>query len=191
MGWTKLWPIPVKWSEERDVRGSALVVLPIKLVATAVGQEVTVPHSVIQVETPVIEDGRSTAFSNSSGRWVDETTIAMSVPMRFHLPPQVCPIEATEVICDMQLRAPQREVTIESAATGAAQNVALLRSPLAAERFRITDPAVLADAADGVLDFRVTICDCIGRDKNDRTVQVGPWQIDYFRISVKGRVAPR
>lgn len=191
LGWTKLWPTPVAWSEPRDERGSALVLLPVNLLPVAPGEEVIVPHSVVAVETPSIGQTRSSAFWNPSGHWRDETTVAMSVPIRFHLPEQVCPIEAHEIICDIQLRAPQREVTIASSASGAAGMIASLQSPLVAQQFRISDPAVLADARDGTLDFTLTISDVIGRDPRDTRAQVGAWQVDYFRISLRGRVEPR
>lgn len=191
LGWTKLWPVPVAWSEPGDERGSALVVLPVRLMPVASGQSVSVPHSIIRVETPTIGQSRSNAFSNASGQWREETTLAMRVPIRFHLPEQVRPFEAAEIIADIQVRAPERFVTIASPLASGDGTVARFRSPLGAQRFSITDPALLADARDGNLDFTVEIGDRIGRQKDDTSAQLGPWQIDYFRISVQGRVGQR
>lgn len=191
LGWTKLWKTPVTWSEPRDERGAALVVLPIKLQPVATGETIYVPHTVVRVETPAEGLSRSTAFSNHSGLWREETTIAMQVPIRFHLPREVCPIEASEIICDLQMRAPQRDVHITSSAGDKETVVAEFRSPLSAERIRITDPAILSDARDGSVNFQIDISTPIGQTEADFGSQIANWQIDYVRISVNGRVLDR
>jgi hypothetical protein len=187
MGWTPLWPSPVSWSDGRNERGSALVLLPVNLQPVATGQEVLVPHTVIKLETPTQNYVTSAAYSNLSGLWQKETTLPVAVPLRFSLPKQVCPMKATELTFDLQLRAPQRDVRIVSQAPNASKPIAELRSPLGALRIRTTDPVVLADAEDGSLDFTIDI----GRDKNDLNGTAGIWQIDYVRMSVTGIVLER
>lgn len=191
LGWTDLWPSPIKWDGEREERGAALVILPVKLLPVPSGTSVYVPHTLISVETPLIGQSRSNAYSNSTGRWRGETTLAMSVPIRFQLPPQVCPIEVSEIVCELQLRAPQRQVTVTSSSAKASGPIAVLRSPLAAQRFRITDPAILDDARDGAFDLTIDVSDRIDRSTDEFGSQVGPWQIDYFRVSARGQVAER
>jgi len=184
MGWTPLWPSPVSWSDGRNERGAALVILPVNLQPVATGEEVMVPHTVIKLEAP---NQTSTIFSNLSGLWPNETTLQVAVPIRFILPKQVCPIKATELTFDLQLRAPQRDVRIVSQAPNAAKPIADLHSPLGAMRIRTSDPAVLLDAEDGSLDFTIDI----GGALNDATGAVGIWQIDYVRLSVTGIVLDR
>jgi hypothetical protein len=184
MGWTPLWPSPVSWSDGRNERGAALVILPVNLQPVATGEEIMVPHTVIKLEAP---NQTSTIFSNLSGLWPNETTLQVAVPIRFILPKQVCPIKATELTFDLQLRAPQRDVRIVSQAPNAAKPIADLHSPLGAMRIRTSDPAVLLDAEDGSLDFTIDI----GGALNDATGAVGIWQIDYVRLSVTGIVLDR
>jgi hypothetical protein len=191
LGWTGLWTPPVHWSEPRDERGAALVVLPVKLLPVASGETVQVPHTVVRVETPVEGLARSTAFTNHTGLWREETTLAMQVPIRFHLPPEVCPIEVDEIVCDLQMRAPQRDVRITSSAGDQQTLVAEYRSPLTPQQIRITDPAILADARDGSIDFRIDISAPIGQASADLSAQIGNWQVDYFRLSAHGRVLDR
>ncbi len=188
LGWTKLWDSPFSWSDARDERGAALVVLPVKLLPVATGEEVTVPHTVIRVETPLSKENvLSSAFSNRSGLWSDETTLARTVPLRFTLPKQVCPFKATEIVIDLQLRAPQRDVRITSLAVDVTKPVADLRSPLNAIRIVSTDPAVLADAEDGSLDFIIEVSKNLSQNED----AISYWQIDYVRLSASGRVLER
>ncbi|MCC6507992.1 MAG: hypothetical protein IT423_02720, partial [Pirellulaceae bacterium] len=173
LGWTKLWPGPIAWDQSRDERGSALVVLPIKLAPVASGTRVLVPHTVIRSETSSRSGSFSTAFSNDSGWWRQETTLPATVPIRFHLPRQVCPLVASEIICDLQLRAPQRIVTLYALAAGG-QRIAIqaMPSPLGATRIRISDAALLSEARDGVLDFVLEIGQQGGPNAVDVTNQV-------------------
>jgi hypothetical protein len=115
----------------------------------------------------------------------------MQVPIRFHLPQQVCPIEASEIVCDLQVRAPQREVRITSSAGGKETLIGEFRSPLTAQRMRITDPAILSEARDGSIDFIVAISPPVGQAGSDFGAQLANWQVDYFRINVNGRVLER
>lgn len=191
LGWTKLWKTPLAWSESRDERGSALVALPIKLLPVPSGETVHVPHTLVRAETPAEGAARSTAFINHTGLWREETTLAMQVPMRFHLPLEVCPLEASELVLDLQMRAPQRDVRVVARAGGKETVVAEYRSPLAAERIRITDPAILADAQDGSVDFRLDVSQPTGQAAAEMGAQIANWQVDYFRLSADGRVAER
>ncbi len=112
LGWTPLWKVPLNWQPERSTRGSALVVLPVRLNPVASGTDVRVPHSVIRVETPQSIGSFSTAFFNTSGWWGDATSLPASVPIRFHLPSQACPLDVREIECQLQIRAPQRNVRV-------------------------------------------------------------------------------
>lgn len=189
LGWTKLWPSPIAWEEPRDERGSALVVLPIKLLPVSPGTDVFVPHNVIRLETPTTFDTYSGAFSNLSGRWREEMTLPAIVGMRFHLPHEVLPIDAEEIICDLQLRAPQRQVVVTSLADNTHRTMAELSSPLNAQQIRITDPAILRDARDGIVNLQIEIGNTMGQAPDQLGEQFAAWQIDYFRISVRGQVA--
>jgi hypothetical protein len=185
-GWTPLWPSPISWDDARDERGSALVVLPVQLAVVPSGETVTVPHALVQV----MADNQfaiSSAFHNESGLWRDATTFSQSIPLRFVLPPQVCPLKATELIFDLQMRAPQREVRLKSAASKESPLVAEMRSPQGQLRFRTSDPEILADAQDGSLRFVLEIGDSFAGEETFS----GSWKVDYLRMSLRGTVQDR
>ena len=119
--------------------------------------------------------------------WSIVPTLARTVPLRFTLPKQVCPFKATEIVIDLQLRAPQRDVQITSLAADVTKPVADLRSPLNAIRIVSTDPAVLADAEDGSLDFIIEV----SKNLSQNADAISYWQIDYVRLSTSGRVLER
>ncbi len=192
MGWTNLWPGPVSWNEPRDERGSALVVLPIKLLPADVGRRVHVPHHVVQVRNGTNDGAYSTAFSNSSGWWRGPTTLPAKVNMQCTLPPQVCPLKADELTCHIQMRAPQRKVVLSLiTASGETRLVQEFISPTAAQNVRITDPSLLQELTDGVIDFELDIGPEITEVASPFGDQQAMWQVDYFRLSTDGQVGPR
>ena len=192
IGWTELWPGPVAWSQSRDERGAALVVLPIKLLPTAGGQRVHVPHSVIRVSNANRAGSLSTAFSNSSGWWREPTTLPATVSLRCTLPKQVCPIKATEISCQMQIRAPQRKAILTATLPdGQSKPIKEFVSPTATQTVSIVDPMLLDELRDGVIDFQLEITPEISQIESPLGDQQAVWQVDYFRISVEGQVESR
>lgn len=192
MGWTELWPSPVAWSQERTQLGAALVVLPIKLLPTPSGQRVHVPHNVIRVANANKMGSISTVFSNASGWWRGPTTLPAEVSMRCTLPKQVCPIKATAISCQMQIRAPQRKAILKVVlADGETKVIKEFVSPTATQVVSIVDPILLDDMRDGVVDFQLEITPEISHIESPLGDQQAIWQVDYFRISVDGQVENR
>ncbi len=189
MGWTKLWESPFQWNMPREERGSALVMLPVRLQPVASGTTVTVPHYLITTHSFIKPGVRSTAWDSDHGRWRDETTISTTVPLQFYLPEQVQPFQASEIVGEIQLRAPQREVRISSKASG---EVLLEQvSPMTTFPFRSSDPKFLADAADGIIELQVHIGEDLTQTNVDFSSRVSAWTVDYCRIHVRGTVLPR
>lgn len=186
LGWTKLWPGPVSWSDSRGELGSALVVLPVRLSPVPSGETITVPHCLITVKSATGPEAQSTAFHNASSLWAGETTIGMTVPLRFSLPPQVRPFEASEIQCDFQMRAPQRLVKVMSEGKEGDVVLGEFKSPLSSQSLRITDPAILTTLSDGDSVFKIAV----GEDSGGTGVS-GNWQMDYFRLTVRGTVGKR
>lgn len=183
MGWTNLWASPVHWSDSRDERGAALVVLPINLQPTPSGQRVHVPHTVIHIENDNADHALSTAFSNASGWWRDATTSRAEVSMRCTLPRQVCPLDATEINVHLQLRAPQRPVRLYGVLpSGDKQLLKEFVNASGSQTVRIVDAVWLKEIRDGVVDLELDI---------ETADQQAQWQVDYFRLSVDGQVAER
>ena len=192
LGWTELWPGAVAWGQARDQLGAALVVLPIKLLPTASGQRVHVPHSVIRVGNANQAGSVSTAFSNASGWWRAPTTLPVMVSLRCTLPKQVCPIKATEISCQMQIRAPQRKAILTAILPdGQTKLIKEFVSPTATQVVPIVDPTLLEEIRDGVIDFQLEITPEISQIESPLGDQQAIWQVDYFRISVEGQVESR
>jgi hypothetical protein len=186
MGWTRLWETGKQWGSEREEPGAALVCLPVRLQDLPEGRRVQIPHSLIQVSAPLVNNVISTAFSNEHGRWREASTFAVNAPVRFTLPPQVLPFAASEIVCELQVRAPQRTVTIRTA--DLQRVIAERQSPLDRITLRLTDPELLADLADGTIDFWVEVSERAGQV--EAGADIGTWQIDYFQMNVTGEVAP-
>ena len=191
-GWTPLWANPTAWNDKRDERGSALVVLPIKLLPTPSGQRVHVPHSVVHIANAERFGAVSTAYSNQSGWWRGATTLQSTAGLRCSLPPQVCPIKAEAIVCELQVRAPQRKVTLfASTPEGQRTTIAEYVSPTALQTLRIVDPGLLADIRDGSIEFDLEIGEQMAKDEAAFGDQQAIWQVDFFRMSVEGVVEDR
>lgn len=192
MGWTDLWPGPITWNQERDQRGSALVALPIKLQPTPSGQRVHVPHTVIHIENANLSGSLSTAFSNSSGWWRGEATLPAEVSLRCSLPREVCPLQADQIACTFQMRAPQRKVKLYAVRPmGEKELIQELVSPTGVQTIRITDAGWLSEMRDGVIDFELNVGTELTLPESTFGDQQAIWQVDYFRLSVDGQVSER
>lgn len=185
VGWTKLWNSGLEWDEAADKRGAALVVLPVRLLPTATGETVLVPHSVIRLTKPKDISTASTAFSDDNGLWLDETVLRAQVPLRFVLPQQVLPLQANEVWIDIRVRAPMRTVKLTHRTSGI--ELSNWTGPSGSFRVAITDSTILADILDGSFELQLEVSDPVP----DTVSPLPTWQIDYLRLSTEGTVLER
>jgi hypothetical protein len=90
------------------------------------------------------------------------------------------------------MRAPQRRVTVH--AVTAQNQLVLLEeylNPTATQTIRITDPTLLQEMADGVIEFQLSVGSEIKEIESPFGDQQALWQVDSFRVSADGQVDTR
>lgn len=191
-GWTELWPGGPKWQEDMPQKGAAIVALPIALVRPPSEAKILVPHGLIRLRNNVNSVGATTAFSETYGTWNDELTLGISANMQFVLPPELVPFSAEEISFELDVRAPHRTVRVLANNVGGEPvELANLDSPSIAWKRTITDPIVLANLEDGILDCTVEVSDRNDITDDRKASGVVHWSIEHFRASVRGSVGLR
>lgn len=189
-GWTRLWPGGPKWSRDLPRQGSALVAIPVQLATPRPGTELFVPHGLIQLRRNPNELGQTFAFNDETGRWAQELTMKTNARLQFVLPSQIVPFTAKSFEIQLDIRAPKRDVRLVGNASGQTPvEIVRLESPSIPWTGTITDPAILADASDGILDIQLEISDRMDIENQEQQSNVVAWQVDRLHLSVRGAVS--
>ncbi len=188
--WTKLWPQAPTWNFNLERRGAALVSVPIQLATPEVGSQVLIPHSLVHIEPQSENTGVSAMYNYRTGRWGDDMALEMKANLSFVLPPEVVPLEATEIQVDWDIVAPKRKVKLVWSADASPVELVALDSPSIPWRGTIDDPRVLKDLTDGRLDLRIEVVNSEGFSSESQDNFIS-WRIKHLRLSVSGRTLPR
>jgi hypothetical protein len=185
-GWTNPWDGGPRWSKELQTKGAALVALPVKLNRPAVGQKFVIPHGLVRVQTDQSEVGSTFAFSDVTGTWAPDLTMAVAARVQLVLPREVLPFQADVVNLELDIKAPQRKVKVSVLTESGPVEVADLNSPSIPWSGAVTDSKVLQDAEDGVL----TVLIDVGEKANagGGSSSVVSWNIENFQASFRGEV---
>ncbi|MEZ6078540.1 MAG: hypothetical protein R3C56_23575 [Pirellulaceae bacterium] len=92
--------------------GAALVALPVALQRPEIGKEVFLPHGLIELRQGLKADGATTTFNQQTGQWRQELAVAANVELDFVLPVEVVPFAAKSLELELDIRAPERKVTL-------------------------------------------------------------------------------
>jgi hypothetical protein len=180
LAWGKA--IEMRFSAAPDSRtsGSALLVVPVRLVRPAPGRNITVPGSLIPYER--IVDNRAT-------RLIPEGSTKADLQLRFQLPPSVLPLKIERARVVLKIDAPSRRVSIRGHSDGGLIDVGHADSPLDPIRFDIEDEKCLQPDAHGGLHLDVSIggsADDPGRSAREPSIDK-KWQIEYLELEISGR----
>ncbi len=163
----------------------------LKLQPVPSGQKVHVPHTVLRSQTLRFEGAFAANFANNSGWWRSETTIGAKVALRFAIPDQVQPLDASQIQIALQMRAPQRRVKLSAIVDGKRILIKEMDSPLGAQQITVTDPAALAQTKQGHVDIELDVASVGDGSAREMGSQISTWQVDYLRINIDGQVAQR
>ncbi len=189
-GWTTPW-IGSTWNRDLKQQGSALVSLAVELERPAIGQQVFVPHGLIQLRRRVSPTNLTTAFDDLTGKWLDEVGMASQVEMEFILPSQVVPLDVQAIDFELDVVAPQRTVALSVITDSGPVEIAKLDSPSIPWKQSISDPAILTAFQGGRLAFSLNVSDLPAASSEYGTTSVVTWHIDHFHASVRGQMLPQ
>ncbi len=186
-GWTTTWPTS-KWDRELEQPGAALVGLPILLERPAVASEVFIPHGLLKLVHSLDRSTVTSAYDERTGKWREEMLNGTVARLDFLLPSEVVPFVASSLVLELDLRAPQREVTIAALAPNGPIELARLDSPSLPWKATVTDPAVLQLAQDGRLEMQITVGQRTGAAAEELGASYVTWQAEHFHASLRGSV---
>lgn len=189
-GWTPPWQAS-QWSQELQQTGAALVALPVALQRPEVGQEVVIPHGLIALRQGLKADGATTTFNQETGQWRQEVTLAANVELDFVLPPEVVPFAAKSLELELDIRAPERKVTLSALGPTGPIELVRLDHPSLPWAGTITDPNVLQLAEDGRLEVLLQVSGRHVAEGTDADNSYVTWQVDHFHASLRGSVLPQ
>ncbi|MEM8732573.1 MAG: hypothetical protein AAGG44_00020 [Planctomycetota bacterium] len=185
-GWTKPWDQGPKWSKSLEQKGSALVALPVQLNRPAPGTPIVVPHGFVEVRRDRTQLGSTFAFSDVTGTWAPDLTMAVNANMQIVLPKEVLPFKADSISIELDIKAPQRDVKLTIVTDSGPITIAELNSPSIPWSGEITDPKIIEEARDGLLSVQL---DVSGRkDGGGPGSSVVAWNIENFQASFRGQV---
>ncbi|MEO8271659.1 MAG: hypothetical protein ABI557_18195, partial [Aureliella sp.] len=188
-GWTPPWQAS-HWNHELQQPGAALVALPVALQRPEVGQEVFIPHGLIQLRQSLKAAGATTTFNPQTGVWRQDLLVAANVELDFVLPAEIVPFAAKSIALELVVSAPERSVTLSAISPSGPIELVQLDSPSLPWKTTITDPNVLKLAEDGRLEVLLQVsgrqvAEGAGADNSYVT-----WQVDHFHASLSGSVLP-
>lgn len=186
-GWTPPWPTS-GWNRELNQPGAALVALPVRLQRPAVGQEVFLPHGLIQLRRGLNAQNVTATYDDRTGVWRKELLVAVDAELDFVLPPEVVPFSASSLALELDIRAPERKVTVSAIGPSGPIELAQLDSPSLPWSATITDPSVLQLVEDGRLEVLLRISPRQLADGTDADDSYVTWQIAHFHASLRGSV---
>lgn len=189
-GWTNTWP-GSNWSRKLKEQGSALVSLPVVLVRPTNGEEVFVPHGLVQVQRRFSTSNLTSAFDDVTGKWRDEVAMASDVDVDFVLPEVLVPIELKSIEFAIDITAPQRTVTVNAITDSGSVQIIKLDSPSIPWKQTITDPAILKAFQLGRLPVSISVSKLSSEGGGFGTTSNVTWNIKYFHVGVRGQILPK
>ncbi len=186
-GWMPNWPTS-EWNRELELPGAALVGLPVLLERPTVGSEIFIPHGLLQLTHSLDRTNITSAYNERTGRWRDEMLNGTTAQLDFLLPNEVVPFDARSITLELDIHAPQREVTIAARGPSGPIELARLNNPSLPWKATITDPAVLQLAEDGRLEMQITVGQRTGHSEEELGSSYVTWQAEHFHASLRGSV---
>ncbi len=177
--------------ETMEVKGAALVAVPIQVKRPAPGTDVVIPSAFLavrDVDGPAQLAGSRQSFSFRDGKWAELPTGARTW-LRFELPREVVPMQVTKAVLNVRLNAPERFLEVEGMAGANPVSFGRHNNPIGSFSFNIDRPEVLQLDEFGGLTFSVNVGD-LKSEAPRPSLDGGPenrWKIDFVTLDVFGK----
>lgn len=189
-GWTPPWNYS-HWNRDLKQLGSALVSMPIELERPMVGAEVFVPHGLIRLQRDLSNVSLTASYDDRTGVWRKENSAGADLGLQFVLPEEIVPFAAKAIVLELDIRAPQRDVSVAIRTKSGFIERVKLESPSIPWSETITDVDLLESARDGILDVQMKISESRIQQSQGMMASVIPWHIDHFHVNMRGSVSAK
>lgn len=174
-----------KWTSELAQQGSTLHILPICLQSPPIQQSVLIPAGLIGVAFDHRDTSRSSTFSERTGAWLESSTQAAKVSLRFSLPECVLPFHVDSIELRLDINAPQRSVKLSNTISGQPKLLDTLSSPSVpwVKRFNRDD---LNIDEQGNFFVVLEVSDRVGLATGEVDDKVINWNVNAFQANCRG-----
>lgn len=186
-GWTKPWNTS-KWNRELLPQGAALVSLPVRLERPRIGEEVYVPHGLVQLRRDLSSGNITTILDDYSGQWRTELTISSSADLELLLPEELIPMQIAAIELELDVRAPQRRVSLVAQTAGGPLELVALDSPSIPWKGTVTEPAVLQAMQAGRLGVTLLVSESPNFGGPGNSTNVVTWGVEHLHAAVRGQL---
>lgn len=182
LAWANLLAAPFTLPVETRIKGTALVMVPLRLKAPAPGTRVTIPG-------PLISHRR--LIADKWTRTTRESSKEADLHVRFQVPAEVLPFKVEAARLTAKIAARSRSIAVAGWVDGRQVEVYRTENPLGPINVTLTDPAMVNLDASGGLHVHLAIKDLHKRPANERGADPDlNWTIEYLELTVTGRTGP-
>lgn len=138
-------------------QGTSLAAVPLRIERTPADTEFQVPATFIGMKTVAGMTGRSLAYNERLGTWIEDASRATSTRLRFALPQQVLPCKLLEANLTIKLNAPSRELHVNGVVEHRDELIEKFNNPSGVFKVDVTSPEWLQVDGTGGVYFTIEI----------------------------------
>ena len=131
------------------------------------------------------------SFDDRTGVWRKENSAGADLGLQFVLPEEIVPFAAKAIVLELDIRAPQRDVSVAIRTKSGFSERVKLESPSIPWSETITDVDVLESARDGILEVQMKISESRIQKSQGLMATVIPWHVDHFHVNMRGSVSAK
>jgi hypothetical protein len=187
-----VWANPIetgyKIADDETFRGSALLAIPFRLERTPAGQRVTIPGTFLPFRAVSGPAGFESSghLNNADGTWLARSRPARTW-LRAEIPPEVMPLQITQLTVTMQLSGKNLPVDIVELVDGKPRVLATRKSPVGIQRIKVDETATLHIDESGGMTIGIFVGDTALLNEITQVETLGEkWNIDFLQLEIAG-----
>ncbi len=174
------------WSTELEHQNSTLQILPVTLKPPAIGTTVLVPSGVIAIDYDQRSSSRSSAYNVLTGSWIDKSTQAAKIELKFSLPECLLPFKTQSIELRIDMNAPNRTVKLTNSGGAEKKTLAQLEGPSIPWSRRLTADELSIDA-EGNFYLQIEVSQPRGSAAGEIDETTSSWNINSLHASCTGQ----
>jgi hypothetical protein len=174
------------WSTELEAQQSTLQILPVTLKPPAIGITILVPSGVMAMDYDQRDSSRSSAYNVATGSWIDKSTQAAKISLKFSLPECLLPFKTQSIELQLDMNAPNRTVKLTNTGGAERKTLAQLEGPSIPWSKRLAADELSIDA-EGNFYLQIEVSQPLGSNTGEIDETATSWNVNSFHASCTGR----
>lgn len=174
------------WSTGLEHQQSTLQILPVALKPPAIGTTILIPSGVMGMDYDQRDSSRSSAYNVATGSWIDKSTQAAKISLKFSLPECVLPFKAQLIELQLDMNAPNRTVKLTNTGGTERKILAQLEGPSIPWSKRLTADELSIDA-EGNFYLQIEVSQPNGSAAGEIDETASSWNVNSLHASCTGQ----